>query len=544
MFPAVVAIPGLVLACVVGGLAGVTALPAPGAGASTLTVTTCKDSGAGSLPQIMLEATSGSTVTFDLSPSCSLITLIDTIHIATNVVIDGPGAGALALNESIYKTVFDVASTVTSATISGLTIENGSTGIDNSGTLNLSASTVLDNGSDAGGGIVNNGTLSVTDSTLSLNSIDTPGAGGGGIENNDGTVTVTGCTFSENSAVGGAGGGAIDNDAGSVSITDSTLSGNTASDGSGGAVENNGGAVTISASTLADNSAVNGTGGGIDNVGGTVTVDDSTVSRDNAYYSFGGGGMFNSGTATVANSTFDADSATYDGEGGGFYDGGTLSITNSTVAHNVGSVGGGVYGPATVSATILAANTHGGNCSQALTDGGYNLDDDGSCGFTASTDLSDTPAGLDPQGLADNGGPTRTVALEAVSPAIGAIQNASLCSSPDQRGVARPTPCDMGSVQLALPAQAITSPDGDSAAVGSSFSFTVTTSGVPAPSITKTGRLPRDVTFVDNHNGTATISGTPAKAGVYTLMLKAFFGKRSRTSSVETQTFTLTVTKM
>jgi hypothetical protein len=530
---------------VVGGLlvVGVVALSAPGAEASTLSVTTCKDSGAGSLPQVMVEATSGSTVTFELSPSCSLITLADTIHIATNVTIEGPGASALALNESIYKTVIDVASTVTSATISGLTIENGSTGIDNSGNLSLNASTILDNGSDAGGGIVNSGTLAVTDSTLSSNSVDTPDVGGGGIENAHGTVSVTGSTFSENTAVGGAGGGAIYNDAGSVNITDSTLSGNSASDGSGGGIDNDGGEFTVSGSTLADNSAVNGTGGGIENASGTVTVDDSTVSRDNAYYSFGGGGLFNSATATISNSTFDADSATYNGEGGGIYNGGTLSITNSTLAHNIGSVGGGIYGPAAVSATILATNTQGGNCSQSVTDGGYNLDDDGSCGFTASTDLSDTPAGLDPQGLADNGGPTGTVALEAVSPAIGAIGSASLCSSPDQRGVLRPTPCDVGSVQLALPPQAITSPDSKTAAVGSSFSFTVTTSGVPAPSITKTGRLPTHVTFVDGHNGTATISGTPAKTGVYRLMLKAFFGKRGRTSSIQTQDFTLTVAK-
>ena len=41
-------------------------------------------------------------------------------------------------------------------------------------------------------------------------------------------------------------------------------------------------------------------------------------------------------------------------------------------------------------------------------------------------------------------------------------------------------------------------------------SYTVTTTGYPAPTITETGALPAGLTFTDNGNGTATISGTPA----------------------------------
>jgi large repetitive protein len=40
-------------------------------------------------------------------------------------------------------------------------------------------------------------------------------------------------------------------------------------------------------------------------------------------------------------------------------------------------------------------------------------------------------------------------------------------------------------------------------------SFTVTTTGFPTPSISEAGTLPGGVTFVDNHNGTGTLSGTP-----------------------------------
>ncbi len=46
---------------------------------------------------------------------------------------------------------------------------------------------------------------------------------------------------------------------------------------------------------------------------------------------------------------------------------------------------------------------------------------------------------------------------------------------------------------------------------GSAGSFTVTTTGFPAPSITRGGvNLPSGVSFVDNGNGTGTLSGTPA----------------------------------
>src|ERR1700733_12276716 len=45
------------------------------AGASTVTVTTCSDSGAGSLRQAVIDASAGDTIDFAPSPSCSLITL-------------------------------------------------------------------------------------------------------------------------------------------------------------------------------------------------------------------------------------------------------------------------------------------------------------------------------------------------------------------------------------------------------------------------------------------------------------------------------------
>ena len=85
-----------------------------------------------------------------------------------------------------------------------------------------------------------------------------------------------------------------------------------------------------------------------------------------------------------------------------------------------------------------------------------------------------------------------------------------------------------------------TSASAATAAFGAAFTFTVTTTGDPAPRITKTGQLPSAVRFADNGDGTATISGTPGKAaaGVYPLALTA----RNKNGTA-TQAFTLTVTR-
>jgi hypothetical protein len=65
------------------------------------------------------------------------------------------------------------------------------------------------------------------------------------------------------------------------------------------------------------------------------------------------------------------------------------------------------------------------------------------------------------------------------------------------------------------------------------FNFTVQTVGSPTATITMSGSLPSGLTFVDNHNGTARISGTPARntARTYTLVFTAknIYGTATRT---------------
>jgi hypothetical protein len=76
--------------------------------------------------------------------------------------------------------------------------------------------------------------------------------------------------------------------------------------------------------------------------------------------------------------------------------------------------------------------------------------------------------------------------------------------------------------------------------VGERADFAVTTTGFPVvATISSTGTPPADVTFADNGDGTATLSGTPAvgSGGVYVLTLGASNG----TSPDATQTLTVTV---
>ena len=89
---------------------------------------------------------------------------------------------------------------------------------------------------------------------------------------------------------------------------------------------------------------------------------------------------------------------------------------------------------------------------------------------------------------------------------------------------------------------AITSANNVTFNVGTPGTFTVTTTGFPTPTLGAAGTLPSVITFVDNGNGTATLSGTPAAGTAagspYALTITAANGVTPNA----TQSFTLTVT--
>jgi len=111
-------------------------------------------------------------------------------------------------------------------------------------------------------------------------------------------------------------------------------------------------------------------------------------------------------------------------------------------------------------------------------------------------------------------------------------------SSANQRG----SPVPAGCVRVVMAAYAFTSDAGLTVPAGRFFTFPVTTFGSPAAKIARKGRLPKGVHLVSNHNGTATLSGTPGTkhVGGFPVTLTATFGKK-KAKHVATQTFTLTV---
>jgi fibronectin-binding autotransporter adhesin len=106
----------------------------------------------------------------------------------------------------------------------------------------------------------------------------------GGAIYNEGTLALTQCTLSGNTTTGF--GGAISNSFGTATLTQCTLSGNSAAQ-LGGAIENNtGGQLGLMQCTVSDNhvTGTNGSngGGGIDNFGTSVTMTNTIVAGNTA----------------------------------------------------------------------------------------------------------------------------------------------------------------------------------------------------------------------------------------------------------------------
>lgn len=223
--------------------------------------------------------------------------------------------------------------------------------------------------------------------------------------------------------------------------------------------------VNVTASRIAGNQTTNGSGGGIC-VQGTLTLTDSTV--QNNFATSGGGGMLvvSSAAATVVNSTFSGNSVNGIGSAGGaIATNGALTITNSTISGNAGTgssaTGAGVatgFGATTIRnstitqndggsqmvvftstitlvSTIVANPSSGVNCfvggGGSIVSSGNNLESTNTCQFVAASDIVNANPLLG--ALANNGGPTQTHALLALSPAIDQGAN-PLGLATDQRG--------------------------------------------------------------------------------------------------------------
>lgn len=306
------------------------------------------------------------------------------LDITEDLTVRGSGAEVTTIDGGGHDRVFSVARDTT-AVITDMTITHGdATGGDTAVGIGM------------GGGIFNQGTVTLERLRLIANNADGGGA-----------VFSTPRTF--------------------ITIRESLLAGNTAVEGGGMRLDSGGEVInsTISGNVLhtKDLAAVlpdemSGYGGGIDHRGGNdVAIVNSTITYNHALK---GGGGVNSGQGYVPVSDQ--------------IELGRVRLLNSIIARNTSEAG---PGDCHVSAQIIESV-------------GHNIDTDASCFLGAEGDMPEQDPLIG--ALADNGGPTETHALRRGSPAIdrGAAQG---CQRIDQRGVARPqgAGCDIGAFELSKP---------------------------------------------------------------------------------------------
>jgi hypothetical protein len=319
-------------------------------------------------------------------------------------------------------------------------------------------------GEGCGGAILNQGAMMVDRSTLSLNTAK-GGSGGRGGFGTDTTTTLAGGDG------GGASGAAIRNQ-GTLTVDRTTLWGNAAAGGNGGL----GGTGTSSMNGYPGGSGGSATGAALCNLNASLVARSTMVSN---VVTGGAGGAGGSGWETLDVGGDGAPGGNAgSGLGGAMAGGGTL--VNCTIAFNTGSGGNGGAGgnggrdryassggagrnggsglggveAACTNCTVVWNRGQGGSGGAGGLSYGYGSPGapgtngiawGGTAGGTLVNTLiaSNTPAGgdsfTDPKlgPLADNGGPTLTMALLPGSPAIDAGSTA-LAPVTDQRGFPRP----------------------------------------------------------------------------------------------------------
>jgi len=386
-------------------------------------VTNLNDSGAGSLRQEIADAVAGSTISFSVTGT---ITLVTELTIGKNLTINGPGVANLTISGNNACRIFNISGGTTIVNINNLNITKG---------LSI----------NYGGGIENdNSTLNITSCVISNCKANGAGNGhGGGIDNYHGTVNIDRCRIIDNTAQNEGGG--VRSETGILSIVDSAIEGNTGSNGGGISLVSASGTTELTRCTISGNKATLGT------------------------EPYGGGIIFKSGDLTLTNCTI---SGNHSEQGGGaIIDGssGTLNIYQCTIVNNTASNGGGGLQLRDITAnirnTILAANTGpdgnnfyseiiGSYTGGSLNSLGYNLCDGNLTDFGSIGDQ--TNATLNIVALTDNGGYTKTHELLLGSDAMDTIPEGgnSYNSAPatDQRGTARPQGAnvDVGAYETAL----------------------------------------------------------------------------------------------
>jgi CSLREA domain-containing protein len=197
------------------------------------------------------------TITFSVSGTITLSSALPTIRDAAGLTIDGTGQTVTISGANAMRVLYAGNTLI----LNHLTIANG-----------------YSTGGYVGGGVYHccSGTLTITNSTFSGNTVSWEGRGGG-IYNYWGTLTIINSTFSDNS-VNDTGGGIYNNNA-ELIIANSTFTGNHATWGGGG-IFNNGGTLSMTNSTIHGNSANFYSGGLMNTSNATGTLRNTIVANN------------------------------------------------------------------------------------------------------------------------------------------------------------------------------------------------------------------------------------------------------------------------
>jgi CSLREA domain-containing protein len=209
----------------------------------------------------------------------------------SKIILKGQNAATTIIDgESLDRVLHIVKGTMK---ISQLTLINGSTAsgggggiyVANGAKLTLTQVVVRVNRAKQGGGILNEGTLQLNQSTLSENESETRA---GGLYN-QGTATVKNSTISNNTTLGGGGGGIFNEYDETLTLVNSTVSGNIASGNGGGILTDWEANTYLFNVTIANNRAgAYVHGGGITAIGYThlwnTILDGNKVSTDTFPY--------------------------------------------------------------------------------------------------------------------------------------------------------------------------------------------------------------------------------------------------------------------
>ena len=241
-------------------------------------------------------------------------------------------------------------------------------------------------------------TLMLKNLTLTGGRVDTFGEPGGGAIDAEGTLTMTDCTVTDNRTEYGNGGGIYA--AGALTMTSCTVSNNTVNDadslGGGGIYA--GSTLTMTNCTIKNNEATSSSGGGI-YARSTLTMTNCTVAENTSKSSSSGagsgGGIYAAGTLTMTGGAVTGNKAKSNGNGGGIYIGGagSFTMTSGTVNNNKTEYGdgGGIYINTTGNLTMTDCTLTGNEAVNNKTGGGVYLKDGtftmkGSSCVTPSTD--------------------------------------------------------------------------------------------------------------------------------------------------------------